>query len=82
MGFRKQRRETPAKFGIKRPWIRGASVPAKILGANWLHTEGVEFMKKLAGVCIQDFICPERAMLDPDGNVPAGKRLRVLVARA
>ena len=42
----------------------------------------VESVEKLPGIRIQDFICPERAMLDRDGNVPAGKSLRVLVARA
>ena len=34
--------------------------------ANWLHTAGVEFMKKLVEIRSQEFICRERAVLDSD----------------
>jgi hypothetical protein len=35
---------------------------------NWLHT-GVEFMKKLAEIRNQEFICRERAMLDSERKI-------------
>jgi hypothetical protein len=33
---------------------------------NWLHTAGVEFMKKLVEIRNQEFICRERAMRDSE----------------
>jgi hypothetical protein len=36
---------------------------------NWLHTAGVEFMKKLVEIRSQEFICRERAMLDSERKI-------------
>ena len=37
--------------------------------ANWLHTAGVEFMKKLVEIRNQEFICRERAMRDSERKI-------------
>jgi hypothetical protein len=37
--------------------------------ANWLHTAGVEFMKKLVEIRSQEFVCRERAMLDSERKI-------------
>jgi hypothetical protein len=37
--------------------------------ANWLHTAGVEFMKKLVEIRSQEFICRERAMRDSERKI-------------
>jgi hypothetical protein len=38
-------------------------------GANWLHTAGVEFMKKLVEIRSQEFICRERALRDSERKI-------------
>jgi hypothetical protein len=37
--------------------------------ANWLHTAGVEFMKKLFEIRSQELICRERAMMDSERKI-------------
>jgi len=37
--------------------------------ANWLHTAGVEFMKKLVEIRNQEFICRERALRDSERKI-------------
>jgi hypothetical protein len=37
--------------------------------ANWLHTAGVEFMKKLVEIRSQEFICRERALRDSEHKI-------------
>jgi hypothetical protein len=37
--------------------------------ADWLHTEGVEFMKRLVEIRNQEFLCRERAVLDTERKI-------------
>ena len=42
---------------------------ATLPGVNWLHTAGVEFMKKLVEIRSQEFICRERALRDSERKI-------------
>lgn len=37
--------------------------------ADWLHTEGVEFMKRLVEIRNQEFLCRERALRDSERKI-------------
>src|SRR5215218_6020614 len=36
---------------------------------DWLHTEGVEFMKRLVEIRSQEFLCRERALRDSERKI-------------
>ena len=42
---------------------------AIISRTDWLHTEGVEFMKRLVEIRTQEFLCRERALRDSERKI-------------